>query len=90
MTADIIPIDYKHMKTKQHEKASNVDIDKMSIYELCRWSALEEAINIIGDKCEEKGIDFDTIQLNPLDIMTYVDNQTDKIYEKVNTTIETT
>lgn len=78
------------MKIKQPEKVSNVDIDKMSIYELCRWSALEEAINIIGDKCEEKGIDFDTIQLNPLDIMTYVDNQTDKIYEKVNTTIETT
>jgi hypothetical protein len=28
--------------------------------------------------------------LNPLDIMTYVDGQTDKIYEKVNTTVETT
>lgn len=78
------------MKNKQPEKVTEVDIDKMSVYELCRWSALEEAINIIGDKCEERGIDFEKIQLNPLDIMTYVDNQTDKIYEKVNTTIETT
>lgn len=78
------------MKHKQLEKVSDVNIEKMSVYELCRWSALEEAINIISDKCEERGIDFDTIQLNPLDIMTYVDNQTDKIYEKVNTKIETT
>ena len=78
------------MKQKQPEKASEANIDNMSLYELCRWSALEEAINLIGDKCEERGIDFEKIQLNPLDIMTYVDNQTDKIYEKVNTKIETT
>ena len=78
------------MKHKQPEKVSNVDLNKMSIYELCRWSALEEAVNIIGDKCEERGIDFESIQLNPLDIMTYVDSQTDKIYEQVNTTVETT
>jgi hypothetical protein len=78
------------MKQKQTEKASEANLEKMSVYELCRWSALEEAVNIIGDKCEERGIDFETIQLNPLDIMTYVDGQTDKIYEKVNTTVETT
>jgi hypothetical protein len=78
------------MKQKTHEKVSDVDLDKMSLYELCRWSALEEAVNLIGDKCEERNIDFEKVQLNPLDIMTYVDSQTDKIYEKVNTTIETT
>jgi len=66
-------------------KRSEVDINKLSLYELCRWSALEEAVNIIGDKCEDRGIDFEKIQLNPLDIMTYVDTATDKIYEKVST-----
>lgn len=66
-------------------KKSEVDINKMSLYELCRWSALEEAVNIIGDKCDDRGIDFEKIQLNPLDIMTYVDTATDKIYEKVST-----
>jgi hypothetical protein len=71
------------MKKKiQMKKQSTVDLEKMSLYELCRWSALEEAINIIGDKCEDRGIDFDSIQLNPLDIMQYVDSATDKIYEK--------
>jgi hypothetical protein len=78
------------MKQKIPEKVSEVNLDKMSLYELCRWSALEEAVNLIGDKCDERGIDFEKIQLNPLDIMTYVDGQTDKIYEKVNTTVETT
>jgi hypothetical protein len=78
------------MKQKTHEKVSDVNLETMSLYELCRWSALEEAVNLIGDKCEERGIDFEKIQLNPLDIMTYVDGQTDKIYEKVSTTVETT
>lgn len=64
---------------------SDVDLEKMSLYELCRWSALEEAINIIGEKCEDSNINFDSIQLNPLDIMQYVDSATDKIYEKVST-----
>ena len=45
------------MKNKQPEKVSEVDLDKMSLYELCRWSALEEAVNIIGDKCEERKIE---------------------------------
>lgn len=78
------------MKHKQTEKVSEVNLEQMSLYELCRWSALEEAVNLIGDKCEERGVDFESIQLNPLDIMTYVDGQTDKIYEKVSTTVETT
>jgi hypothetical protein len=78
------------MKNKQPEKQSEANIEQMSLYELCRWSALEEAVNIIGDKCEERGVDFEKIQLNPLDIMTYVDGQTDKIYEKVSTAIQTT
>jgi hypothetical protein len=78
------------MKQKQPEKVSDVNIEEMSLYQLCRWSALEEAINLIGDKCEDRGVDFESVQLNPLDIMTYVDSQTDKIYEKVSTAIQTT
>jgi len=72
--------------TKTLPKISNVDLTKMSLYELCRWSALEEAVNIIGDKCDDRKIDFDTVELKPLDILKYIDNATDKIYEKVATT----
>lgn len=75
----------KH-KTKTLPKVSNVDINKLSLYELCRWTALEEAINIIGEKCDDKNIDFENVELKPLDILKYIDNATDKIYEKVATT----
>jgi len=76
------------MKTnkKTLPKVSDVDISKLSLYELCRWTALEEAINIIGEKCDDKNIDFDNVDLKPLDILKYIDNATDKIYEKVATT----
>jgi hypothetical protein len=65
-----------------------VDMEKMSLYQLCRWSALEEAVNIIGDKCEDKGIPFESIELKPLDLMKYIDNATDKIYEKVSAVVD--
>jgi hypothetical protein len=67
-------------------KVSDVDITKLSLYELCRWTALEEAINIIGEKCDDRNLDFDSVDLKPLDILKYIDNATDKIYEKVATT----
>jgi hypothetical protein len=75
----------KH-KAKTLTKVSDVDISKLSLYELCRWTALEEAINIIGEKCDDRNIDFDNVELKPLDILKYIDNATDKIYEKVATT----
>jgi hypothetical protein len=71
--------------TKQ-TKVSDVNVDTLSLYELCRWSALEEAVNIIGDKCEDRNIDFDSVELKPLEIQKYIDIATDKIYEKVSTT----
>jgi hypothetical protein len=67
-------------------KVSDVDISKLSLYELCRWTALEEAVNVIGEKCDERNIDFDSVELKPLEILKYVDSATDKIYEKVSTT----
>jgi len=65
---------------------NSIDIDKYSLYQLCRWSALEEAVNIIGDKCEDRNIDFENVQLNPLDIYDYVEKATDLIYAKYFTT----
>jgi hypothetical protein len=67
-------------------KVSDVDISKYSLYELCRWTALEEAVNLIGDKCEERNIDFESIKLDPLEILEYVDKTTDTIYDKICTT----
>jgi hypothetical protein len=65
-----------------------VDISKMTLYSLCRWSALEEAVNIIGDKAEDRGIPFEKIDLKPLDLYKYIDNASDKIYEKVSAVVD--
>jgi hypothetical protein len=75
-------------KNKKKSIGDPVDLTQMSLYQLCRWSALEEAVNIIGDKCEDKGISFESVDLKPLDLMKYIDNATDKIYEKVSAVVD--
>lgn len=60
-----------------------ISIDGMNLYELCRWAALKDAIDIIGDKCEERKIDFNDFDLKPLDLLKYVDSATDVLYNKV-------
>ncbi len=55
----------------------------MELYTLCRWASLKEAVDIVGDKCEERNIDFDTFDLKPLELLKYVDSMTDDLYNKV-------
>jgi hypothetical protein len=76
------------MKQEKNKEGSPVDISKMSLYQLCRWSALEEAVNIIGDKAEDRGVPFESIELKPLDLFKYVESATDKIYEKVSAVVD--
>jgi hypothetical protein len=60
-----------------------VTLEGMNLYSLCRWASLKEAIDIVGDKCEEKQINFDNFDLKPLDLLKYVDSMTDELYTKV-------
>lgn len=62
-----------------------IKIEDMTTYELCRWAALKDAVDIIAEKCEEKKLDFDTFDLKPLDILKFVDSLTDDLYNKVTT-----
>lgn len=61
-------------------------------YEFARWAALLEAVNIIADKCEDRGIDFDSPSgmkyIKPLDIQDYVDLRTDTLLMKIKTARE--
>jgi len=61
----------------------------ISLYEFARWSALLEAVDIIAEKCEDRGIDFDSSEgmkyIKPLDIQDYVDNRTDALVMKIKT-----
>jgi hypothetical protein len=76
----------KHTKNKQSN--TPVDINSLSLYELCRWAALKDAIDITAEKCEEKSIDFSTFDLPPLALLKYVDTATDSLYNKVITEYE--
>lgn len=75
----------KSIKIKNNEEypKKSVTLDGMSLYELCRWASLKEAVDIIADKCEERNIDFATFELKPLDLLKYVDSMTDDLYHKV-------
>jgi hypothetical protein len=58
-------------------------------YEFARWAALLEAVDIIADKCKDKGVDFNSNEgmryVKPLDIQDYVDNRTDTLLMKIQT-----
>jgi hypothetical protein len=77
------------MKTLKVKNSSSypkktVTLDGMDLYSLCRWASLKEAIDLVGEKCEEKNIDFDTFDLKPLDLLKYVETMTDELYNKVS------
>ncbi len=59
------------------------------MYEFARWAALLEAVEIIAEKCEDRGIDFDSPEgikyIKPLDIQDYVNNRTDTLIMKIKT-----
>jgi hypothetical protein len=59
------------------------------MYEFARWAALLEAVDLIAEKCEDRGIDFDSPEgikyIKPLDIQDYVNNRTDTLMMKIKT-----
>lgn len=63
--------------------------NSISLYEFARWAALLEAVEIIAEKCEDRGIDFDGPEgmkfIKPLDIQDYVDTRTDALLMKIKT-----
>ena len=55
----------------------------LSLYEASRWYALIDAINVVSEKCEDKKINFDSIELKPLELLKYVNNVSDTVYNKL-------
>ena len=36
--------------------------NRITMYEFARWAALLEAVDIIAEKCEDRGINFDGVE----------------------------
>ncbi len=64
-------------------------MNTITMYEFARWAALLEAVEIIAEKCEDRGVDFDGPEglkfIKPLDIQDYVNNRTDALLMKIKT-----
>lgn len=48
-----------------------------------RWMALYELIQMVAEKAEKKGIDFDKLDLKPLKILEYIDSTQDIYLRKI-------
>lgn len=67
----------------------NHPVNTISMYEFARWASLLEAVDIIAEKCADRGIDFDGPEgmkyIKPLDIQDYVNKRTDTLLMKIQT-----
>jgi hypothetical protein len=59
-------------------------VEEMSSFELSRWCALMEGVNVIADKCDDKGVDFNSIELEPLSLRKYVEGMCDSICKQID------
>lgn len=60
-------------------------VDQMTTFELSRWSALYDAVNFVADECQERGINFATLKLEPLYIRKYVESTCDTFAQQIET-----
>jgi hypothetical protein len=71
------------------EEVTQTGPRQITTYELARWAALIEAVDLIAEKCEDRSIDFYSLEgmkyIKPLDIQDYVDNRTDTLVMKIQT-----
>ena len=58
---------------------STKQVDKLTDYEIARWSALIIGIDKIADMAEAKHLDFDTIHIDQPALDKYVDEISDDV-----------
>ena len=68
-----------HMKDKNTKK-----IKDLSLYEIARWYALIDAIKIVSEKCDDRKVEFSTVELKPLELLRYVNVVSDTVYNKLS------
>lgn len=61
------------------EKIKHNIFDKMSNFELSRWIALFEAVNIIAEKANDVGSNFENINIKQPAIEKYIESSCDNI-----------
>ena len=52
-------------------------LDDMSTFEIARWQALMDAVEIIHEKCIDKKINFDKVDIKPLAVSKFIESTCD-------------
>lgn len=63
-------------KTIGYEKAGEM-LDAMPSFEIARWQALMDAIEILNEKCEDRKQDFNTLDIKPKAVEKYIESTCD-------------
>lgn len=50
--------------------------------QMARWMSLYDAVNLVAEKAEERGIPFDSVDLPPIKIKEFMDHTVDIYYRK--------
>jgi hypothetical protein len=58
-------------------------IDELNDYQLSRWIALYEAVNLIADNAEKNGKTFDYTHMKKPAIEKYVDSTSGMVYKSI-------
>jgi len=66
-----------HMKNKTWESIHNESLT------WAKWMALYEAVNLISDKAEERGLPFSKVELKPLAIHKYMESTENLFLRKI-------
>lgn len=63
-------------KTIGYEKAGQM-LDDMSNFEIARWQAMMDAVELINETCQERKKDFNTVDIKPKAIEKYIESTCD-------------
>ncbi len=60
-------------------------VEDLNNYQVARWWALTYGVNLVADKAEERGINFDDLNINRTALEKYVDELADDILHQIET-----
>jgi hypothetical protein len=69
---------YKNVEIKSEAKS----VEDMGMYELCRWAALMECVNLIADHAQERKRKFQDISFPTIEMFNLVDKYSDTYVQK--------
>lgn len=63
-------------KTIGHERAGQI-LDAMGNFEIARWQAMMDAVELINETCQERKKDFNAVDIKPKAIEKYIESTCD-------------